>query len=89
MTSEETAPRSDNFRDHPWNPQEDFLDNTATNLARPVTDAVITVRVIKSFEYRTMKPLVLQHCDLTKMTVASLEERCKHGGWCAGRHEVC
>ena len=63
MTSEETAPRSDNFRDHPWNPQEDFLDNTATNLARPVTDAVI-------------------------MTVASLEERCKHGA-CTGRDKGC
>ncbi|WVQ85218.1 hypothetical protein IAT38_007383 [Cryptococcus sp. DSM 104549] len=38
----------------------------------PVTDATITVRVIKSFEFRTQKSMVLQHLDLSELTVAAL-----------------
>ncbi len=44
------------------------------NLAKPVTDATITVRVIKSFEYRTEKSLVLHHLNLQESTVAKLKE---------------
>lgn len=58
---------------------EDFLSSTETNLARPLTDATITVRVIKSFPYRSVKNLVLNHIDLTTMTVRELEERCRNG----------
>ena len=56
------APRTEGFVPHAFAPQAEFLDNTETNRARPLTDAVITVRVIKNFEYRTMKALVL-HVD--------------------------
>jgi hypothetical protein len=48
-------------------------DNLAST-ARPVTDATITVRIIKSFRYRTEKSHVLHHIDLTKMTVGELKE---------------
>lgn len=58
---------------------DDFLSSTETNLARPLTDATITIRVIKSFPYRSVKNLVLNHIDLTKMTVLELEERCRKG----------
>lgn len=70
------APRTEGFVPHAFAPQAEFLDNTETNRARPLTDAVITVRVIKSFEYRTMKALVL-HVDLTQTNVAQLQARCK------------
>lgn len=45
-----------------------------TNTVRPLTDAVLTVRVIKSFEFRTTKNLILHHADLTTMTVDGLKE---------------
>lgn len=64
---------------HPFRPvlgTNDF-SNVETNHARPLTDAVITVRVIKSFAYRSMKALVLRGIDLTSMTVEELKERCK------------
>lgn len=46
---------------------------------KPVTDATLTIRVVKSFEYRTMKPLVLKDLDLTTLTVGELLEKCKAG----------
>jgi hypothetical protein len=46
---------------------------------KPVTDATLTIRIIKSFEYRTMKPLVLKDLDLTTLTVGELLEKCKAG----------
>lgn len=55
----------------------DDFSNVETNLSRPVTDAVITVRIIKSFAYRSMKSLVLKHVDLTTMTVDGLRKRCQ------------
>lgn len=65
---------------HPYRPVlDDDFENKETNLARPLTDAVVTIRVIKSFAYRSMKALVLKNLDLTTMTVADLEERCRKG----------
>lgn len=46
---------------------------------RPVTDAVLTIRVIKSFEFRTQKSLVLKGVDLEKETVGSLMARVRQG----------
>ncbi|KAF8326096.1 uncharacterized protein EI90DRAFT_2976090, partial [Cantharellus anzutake] len=40
-------------------------------------DATITVRVIKSFTYRTEKSLVLHHVNLEEITVGQLKERVK------------
>ncbi|CCU98779.1 unnamed protein product [Malassezia sympodialis ATCC 42132] len=77
MSHESVAPRGDGYRDHPFVPQTDFLDHTVTNQARPLTSAVITVRIIKNFEYRTMKPLVLKDVDLTTLTAPALIERCR------------
>ena len=73
-----SVPRSEGFEHHPYAPQVDFLDNTVTNQARPLTSAIITVRIIKNFEFRTMKPLVLRDIDLTKCTTPQLIERCRH-----------
>lgn len=50
-----------------------------TNTLRPPTDSLLTIRVIKSFEYRTCKNLVVDHLDLTTMTVGALKEKCLQG----------
>ncbi|KAI5805612.1 hypothetical protein DFH27DRAFT_590713 [Peziza echinospora] len=42
---------------------------------KPVTDATLTIRVIKSFPYRTSKNVILHHLDLTTLTVGELKER--------------
>lgn len=50
-----------------------------TNTLRPLTDAVLTIRVIKSFEYRTTKNVILHHVDLTSLTVGALKELVQKG----------
>jgi len=88
MSHESVAPRGDGYREHPFVPQTDFLDHTVTNQARPLTSAVITVRIIKNFEYRTMKPLVLKDVDLTTLTARALMERCREGAYTQLTEEV-
>jgi hypothetical protein len=55
------------------------FDDTLTNLARPRTSATVTVRVIKSFEFRTERSLVLRDIDLGTTTVDSLKEIARNG----------
>ena len=55
------------------------FDDTLTNLARPKTSAIITVRVIKSFEFRTERSLVLRDIDLDTTTVGDLKEMARNG----------
>ncbi|KAI7899773.1 uncharacterized protein BX663DRAFT_532713 [Cokeromyces recurvatus] len=45
-----------------------------TNLAKPTSDATLTIRCIKNFEYRTCKNLVLQHVNLETSTVGDLKK---------------
>ena len=59
-------------------PEDDF-DDTPTNLAKPSNNATITVRVIKSFEYRVAKSLVLHHMDLQQITVGELKQKVREG----------
>ena len=56
------------------------FDDTLTNLARPRTSAIITVRVIKSFEFRTERSLVLRDINLETTTVGGLKETVRNGG---------
>jgi Uncharacterized conserved protein (DUF2340) len=55
------------------------FDDTLTNLARPKTSAVITVRVIKSFEFRTERSLVLRDVNLETTTVGDLKTIARNG----------
>jgi hypothetical protein len=55
------------------------FDDTLTNLARPRTSAIITVRVIKSFEFRTERSLVLRDINLETTTVGGLKEIARNG----------
>jgi hypothetical protein len=50
----------------------------ATEL-RPLTDATLTIRIIKNFPFRTTKNLVLRDVDLTTMTVGGLMDKCREG----------
>ncbi|KAH9890702.1 hypothetical protein C8Q73DRAFT_705283 [Cubamyces lactineus] len=52
----------------------DGISDVPVNLAVPKTDATLTIRVIKSFEYRTEKSLVLHHVNLETTTVGQLKE---------------
>lgn len=65
-------------------PEHELL---ATEL-RPVTNAVLTVRIIKSFPFRTTKNLVLKDLDLTTLTVGGLMDKCREGGWRGGARIV-
>ena len=55
------------------------FDDTPTNLAKPRTAATLTLRVIKSFEFRTEKSLVLHGVNLETETVGGLKERARQG----------
>lgn len=50
------------------------ISDVLTNEAVPRTSATITVRIIKSFEYRTAKNLVLHSFNLETTTVGALKE---------------
>ncbi|TFK42860.1 hypothetical protein BDQ12DRAFT_676900 [Crucibulum laeve] len=45
-----------------------------TNVARPTTSATLTVRIIKSFEFRTERSLVLHGVNLKTTTVGLLKQ---------------
>jgi len=53
---------------------EEVISDVLTNLSRPKTSATLTLRIIKSFEYRTEKSLVLHDVDLETTTVGRLKE---------------
>jgi len=64
----------------------DDLDTTPTNLAKPSNAATLTIRVIKSFTYRTEKSLVLHDVNLETTTVGALKEKVRQvisitAGW--------
>ncbi|KAF8061038.1 hypothetical protein FPV67DRAFT_1509006 [Lyophyllum atratum] len=50
------------------------MSDVLTNMARPRTSATLTVRVIKSFEYRTERSLVLHEINLETCTVGQLKD---------------
>jgi hypothetical protein len=50
-----------------------------TNLARPKTSAIITVRVIKSFDFRTERSLVLRDINLETTTIGNLKTIVRDG----------
>jgi len=50
------------------------MSSSLTNESHPKTSSTLTVRIIKSFTFRTEKSLVLHHVDLTTTTVAQLKD---------------
>ena len=55
------------------------ISDVLTNLARPRTSATLTLRIIKSFEYRTEKSLVLHDVNLETTTVGDLKRTAIQG----------
>ena len=55
-------------------PGEGGISDTLTNLSKPNTSATLTLRIVKSFEYRTEKSLVLHDVNLEITTVGKLKE---------------
>lgn len=52
---------------------QDFdIEEPLTSTARPLTNTIITIRVIKSFPYRNVKNIVLQNYDLLNKTAKDL-----------------
>lgn len=65
---------------------EGAISDVLTNLVKPKTSATLTLRIIKSFEYRTEKSLVLHDINLEATTVGRLKEIAKESiqtqpGW--------
>ena len=57
--------------------EEGKISDTLTNLSKPKTSATLTLRIVKSFEYRTEKSLVLHDINLETTTVGGLKEVAK------------
>lgn len=56
----------------------DFSD-VLTNVSLPKTSATITLRIIKSFEFRTERSLVLHNVNLNTTTVGELKGIARQG----------
>ena len=52
-------------------------DEVLANVARPNTSATLTIRVIKSFKFRTERSLVIHDVNLVTMTVVQLKDIAK------------
>ena len=55
------------------------LSDIPTNEAVPRSHATLTIRIIKSFEFRTEKSLVLKDVNCEETTVGQLKEKAKNG----------
>ena len=55
-------------------PQEQYHEPLSSELL-PQTDATLTIRIIKSFEFRTQKSMVLKGVNLMEETVGGLMQR--------------
>ncbi|KAL0947224.1 hypothetical protein HGRIS_013341 [Hohenbuehelia grisea] len=52
----------------------DHTSEPLTNLLRPTTSATLTIRIIKSFEFRTERSLVLHNVNLEATTIGNLKQ---------------
>lgn len=60
---------------------DDHNSNLLTNVALPKTSATLTLRIIKSFEYRTERSLVLHNLNLETTTVGQLKDMARQGSY--------
>ncbi|ORX34987.1 cytoplasm protein [Kockovaella imperatae] len=63
-------PQSNGF--HAFQPVYDEAPSALSTELRPRTNATLTVRIVKSFEYRTFKAMVLPDLNLETLTVGQL-----------------
>lgn len=62
--------------------EEGGTSDVLTNLSKPKTSSTLTLRIVKSFEYRTEKSLVLHDVNLETTTVGRLKEVAKESDCC-------
>lgn len=55
------------------------ISDVLTNVSLPKTSATLTLRIVKSFEYRTERSLVLHAVNLETTTVGELKEIARQG----------
>lgn len=55
------------------------VSNVSTNGAHPKTSVTLTVRIIKSFKFRTERNLVLHDINLDTTTVGQLKDVARQG----------
>ncbi|THH27624.1 hypothetical protein EUX98_g6567 [Antrodiella citrinella] len=72
---------------------EGQISDVLTNLSIPKTAATLTLRIIKSFEYRTEKSLVLHNINLETTSVGQLKDIARQAvktqpGWKPYRNAV-
>jgi hypothetical protein len=65
----------------------DFSD-LVTNAALPKTAATLTLRIIKSFEYRTQKSLVIRNINLETTTIGELKDLAREGTLSSSAHRL-
>jgi hypothetical protein len=65
--------------DNGFRPNADDDSQPLASARNPQTSATITVRIIKSFEYRTFKAMVLKEVNLEEMTVGQLMDKVREG----------
>lgn len=59
----------------------DGISDVLTNIALPKTSATLTLRIIKSFEYRTERSLILHNINLETTSVGQLKEIARQGSY--------
>ncbi|KAF7796523.1 hypothetical protein EIP86_007702 [Pleurotus ostreatoroseus] len=59
--------------------EEETISDALTNEAVPRTSATLTIRIVKSFEFRTEKSLVLKNVNCETTTVGQLKEMARQG----------
>lgn len=60
---------------------DDGISDVLTNVTLPKTSATLTLRIIKSFEYRTERSLVLHNINLETTTVGQLKDIARQGSY--------
>jgi hypothetical protein len=69
-----------------FRPNADESSQPLATSLQPSTSATLTIRIIKSFEFRTQKGLVLKGLDLGALTVGGLMVKCREGLFISYEH---
>lgn len=79
MAETTVPPLSEPFEEDGFKPNPDDPSQPLATSLKPLTAATLTVRIIKSFEFRTAKALVMKDVDLVSLTVGGLMDRVREG----------
>jgi hypothetical protein len=69
----------DDDDDNGFRPNPDDASQPLATSLKPLTSATLTVRVVKSFEFRTAKAMILKDVNLLETTVQALMDKVREG----------